>query len=81
LTAPKGAGPNDAIASIRPRNEVLPGSLISDLTTNRNPQQLNCGASLKRPDRNAEARIQAAVLEWLKAFAPELIVFHVPNQI
>jgi hypothetical protein len=33
----------------------------------------------KRPDRNAEARIQADVLEWLNAVAPELIVFHVPN--
>jgi hypothetical protein len=33
----------------------------------------------QNPDRNAEARIQAAALEWLKAFAPELIVFHVPN--
>jgi hypothetical protein len=30
-------------------------------------------------DRNAEARTQAAVVEWIRLVAPDLIAFHVPN--
>ena len=30
-------------------------------------------------DRNAEARVQAAIVEWIRLVAPELIAFHVPN--
>src|SRR5271169_2634083 len=30
-------------------------------------------------DRNAEARIQAAIVEWVRTVAPQVIVFHVPN--
>jgi hypothetical protein len=30
-------------------------------------------------DRNAEARIQAAIVEWIRLVASELIAFHVPN--
>jgi hypothetical protein len=30
-------------------------------------------------DRNAEARIQAAIVEWIRLVAPDLIAFHVPN--
>ena len=30
-------------------------------------------------DRNAEARIQAAIVEWVRTVAPGLIAFHVPN--
>jgi len=30
-------------------------------------------------DRNAEARTQAAVVEWIRLVAPQLIAFHVPN--
>ena len=37
-------------------------------------------ASEPRPrDRNAEARIQAAIVEWVRTVAPQVIVFHVPN--
>jgi hypothetical protein len=30
-------------------------------------------------DRNAEARIQAAIVEWVRTVAPQLIVFHPAN--
>ena len=30
-------------------------------------------------DRNAEARTQAAIVEWIRLVAPDLLVFHVPN--
>jgi hypothetical protein len=30
-------------------------------------------------DRNTEARIQAAIVEWIRTVAPTLICFHVPN--
>jgi hypothetical protein len=30
-------------------------------------------------DRNAEARIQAAIVEWIRLVAPDLVVFHPPN--
>ena len=30
-------------------------------------------------DRNAEARTQAAVVEWIRLVAPDLMAFHVPN--
>ena len=30
-------------------------------------------------DRNAEARTQAAIVEWIRLVAPDLIAFHVPN--
>jgi hypothetical protein len=30
-------------------------------------------------DRNAEARIQAAIVEWVRTVAPEVVVFHPPN--
>ena len=32
-----------------------------------------------RRDFNSEARIQAAIVEWARAVAPDLICFHVPN--
>ena len=33
----------------------------------------------KRRDGNAEARVQAAIVEWIRTVAPDLIVFHPPN--
>jgi hypothetical protein len=30
-------------------------------------------------DRNAEARIQRAILEWCWLVAPDLIIYHTPN--
>jgi VRR-NUC domain len=30
-------------------------------------------------DRNAEARLQAAIVEYVRAVAPDVLVFHVPN--
>jgi len=33
----------------------------------------------RRPDRNLEAREQAAIVEWIRTVAPDLIVFHPPN--
>jgi len=33
----------------------------------------------RRRDGNAEARVQAAIVEWIRDVAPSLIAFHVPN--
>jgi hypothetical protein len=33
----------------------------------------------RRRDGNAEARAQAAIVEWIRTVAPDLIVFHPPN--
>jgi hypothetical protein len=30
-------------------------------------------------DNNAEARIQAAIVAWVRAVAPDLMIFHPPN--
>jgi hypothetical protein len=30
-------------------------------------------------DRNREARIQAAIIEWIRLVAPQVLAFHVPN--
>ena len=30
-------------------------------------------------DRNAEARIQAAIVAWVRTVAPEVVIFHPPN--
>jgi VRR-NUC domain len=35
--------------------------------------------SMSYRDGNAEARIQAAIVEWIRTVAPDLIVFHPPN--
>ena len=33
----------------------------------------------RKRDGNAEARIQAAIVAWVRLAAPELLIFHVPN--
>jgi hypothetical protein len=35
--------------------------------------------SAPRRDGNAEARLQASVIEWIRLVAPEVLVFAVPN--
>ena len=46
----------------------------------RKPRPRKPENSEPRPrDRNAEARIQAAIVEWIRLVAPGLIAFHVPN--
>ncbi len=35
--------------------------------------------AMNGPDFNAEARIQAAVVDWIKTVAPGVLVFHIPN--
>ena len=35
--------------------------------------------SAPRRDSNAEARIQAAIVEWIRTVSSDLVVFHVPN--
>lgn len=35
--------------------------------------------AIKRRDANAEARIQAAIVEWIRTVSSDLVVFHVPN--
>ena len=35
--------------------------------------------SAPAPDRNGEARIQAAIVEWVRAIAPDVLIFAVPN--
>ncbi len=41
----------------------------------RNPKN----SEIRPRDRNAEARIQAAIVEWIRTVASDLIVFHPPN--
>jgi hypothetical protein len=36
-------------------------------------------SEIRPHDRNAEARTQAAIVEWIRLVAPDLLVFHVPN--
>jgi VRR-NUC domain len=36
-------------------------------------------SEIRPRDRNAEARIQAAIVEWIRTVAPGVICFHVPN--
>src|ERR1700677_4452141 len=33
----------------------------------------------RRRDANAEARIQAEIIEWARVVAPDVLIFHVPN--
>jgi predicted RecB family endonuclease len=33
----------------------------------------------RRRDGNAEARIQSAIVDWVRAVAPDLVCFHCPN--
>jgi hypothetical protein len=39
----------------------------------------NLPRSVAAPDRNAEARLQAAIVEWVRTVAPDVLVFAVPN--
>ena len=55
----------------------LPLLMLAD---GRKPRPRKAENSEVRPrDRNAEARTQAAVVEWIRLVAPQLIAFHVPN--
>jgi predicted RecB family endonuclease len=38
-----------------------------------------CLQPSRHRDGNAEARIQASVVEWIRTVSPDLIVFHPPN--
>jgi hypothetical protein len=50
------------------------------LAAGRRPRPRKAENSEIQPrDRNAEARIQAAIVEWIRMVAPDLIAFHVPN--
>ena len=50
------------------------------LAQGRRPRPRKAQNSEVRPrDRNAEAQIQAAIVEWIRTVAPDLIAFHVPN--
>ena len=50
------------------------------LAEGRKPRLRKAENSEIRPrDRNAEARTQAAIVEWIRLVAPELIAFHPAN--
>jgi len=50
------------------------------LAEGRKPRLRKAENSEVRPrDRNAEARTQASIVEWIRLVAPDLLVFHVPN--
>lgn len=36
-------------------------------------------SEVRSRDGNAEARIQAAIVEWVRTVAPEVVIFHPPN--
>ncbi len=45
----------------------------------KNNAQTSTVQALRRRDLNAEARIQAAIVEWIRLVAPGVLVFAVPN--
>jgi hypothetical protein len=50
------------------------------LAEGRKPRPRKAENSEIRPrDRNAEARIQAAIMEWVRTVAPDLICFVTPK--
>lgn len=49
--------------------------LAAERSGNRTPRS----EAQARRDGNAEARAQAAIVEWVRTVAPDLIIFHVPN--
>jgi hypothetical protein len=50
------------------------------LAEGRKPRPRKPENSEPRPsDRNAEAKIQAAIIAWIRKAAPNVIAFHVPN--
>jgi hypothetical protein len=57
---------------------ALPPLLM--IAEGRKPRPRKPANSEARPrDRNAEARIQAAIVEWIRTVAPDLIAFHAAN--
>jgi hypothetical protein len=56
----------NALATSRPRRNAAPRDLF--------------GVKLKPPrDKNAEARRQAAIVEFVRWVAPQIVIWHVPN--
>ena len=50
------------------------------LAEGHKPRRRKAANSEARPrDRNAEAKIQASIVQWIRLVAPELVCFHVPN--
>lgn len=43
------------------------------------PRKPRADVGIRRRDANAEARIQAAIVQWIRLVAPQVLVFHVPN--
>jgi hypothetical protein len=48
------------------------------IAAGKRPRLRKVGAP-RRTDRNAEARVQAAAVDWIRAAAPQVLVFHPAN--
>jgi hypothetical protein len=72
----RGARENDLA-----RQLIAPRNISHDAEAQALHDATRDGAvrSLRRRAGNAEASVQAAIVEWIRTVAPELIVFHPPN--
>jgi hypothetical protein len=61
-----------------PSADWLPG-LISSRTKSKRPENQAFGKGRPRPDRGGEARIQGAILQFIRTVAPDVLTFHIPN--
>ena len=43
------------------------------------PRKPRADYGIRRRDANAEARIQAAIVAWVRTVAPDLLIFSIPN--
>ena len=44
------------------------------------PRKPRADCGIRRRDANAEARIQAAIVAWVRTVAPDLLIFSIPNE-
>jgi hypothetical protein len=65
--APRAAGRASGMLSLA---AIAPGD---------KPATGNIQGPDRRRDANAEARIQAAIVDWVRIVAPDALVFHIPN--
>lgn len=57
-----------------------PGPECVRLGAEHSDDSLPGSAAQHRRDLNAEARIQAAIVEWIRLAAPSVLVFSIPNE-
>jgi VRR-NUC domain len=74
VTARIGPDACDARAKVNSDNQCA----LSSASPSKSQQEIDA-LRVRRGDCNAEARIQAAIVEWIRVVAPFIMVFAVPN--